>query len=235
MNLLINIIKNDLKLIFRDNSLMIIFIVPVAIILICRFGITKLPEIVPDIHDYYWLIVAGLTMINAATPSYLFSFILLDERDENIDVMLRILPVPQNFILKSRIFVASVFGFIFSALILSLNGLILLNFPQILFLAILFSLISPASTFAITAFSKNKIEAASLFKAMNIILFIPIIAFFIDNSLKYVFGIIPFFWIYETARLANQNSQFTVPILTAFISNGFICWYLYKIYKKKKT
>ena len=235
MNLLINIVKNDLKLIFRDKSLMIIFIVPVAIILICRFGITKLLEIVPDIQEYYWLIVAGLTMINAATPSYLFSFILLDERDENIDVMLRILPVPQNFILKSRIFVAMSFGYIFSVLILLMNGLIHLNLLQLIVIPMLFALVSPVATFAITTFSKNKIEAATLYKAMNVFLFIPVIAFFVESSLKYIFFVIPFFWIFETVRLANLNVQITISILTGLIYNGFICWLLYNLYKKKRS
>ena len=235
MNVLFNIIKNDLKLIFRDKSLVVIFIVPIAIILICRFGITKFPEIFPEITAYYWLIVTSLTMVNAATPSYLFSFILLDERDENIDVMLRILPVPEDFILKSRIFITIIFGFVFSLIILSLNGLIQLGFVQIIVLSILFALVPPISTFAICAFSKNKIEAATLYKAMNILLFIPVIAFFIDDSLKYVFGVIPLFWIFETVRLASLDVHFTISFLVAFITNSFIIWLLYKIYKKKRS
>lgn len=104
MNLFFRVAKNDLKLIFRDKSLYIIFIVPFLMVLICRFGVSYLAGIISEIPDYYWLIVATFTSVVAATPSFLMSFILLDERDEYIHTMLKILPLPTNFILKSRIY-----------------------------------------------------------------------------------------------------------------------------------
>ncbi|HKI89218.1 MAG TPA: hypothetical protein VKA38_09330, partial [Draconibacterium sp.] len=94
MHLFYEIVKNDLKLIFRDKSLLIMFIMPVVIVLLCRFGIPELVNTVPVLPGYYWLLVAALTLVTASTPSYLFGFILLDERDENVHTMLRILPVP---------------------------------------------------------------------------------------------------------------------------------------------
>lgn len=231
MNLFFEIIRNDLKLIFRDKSLMIMFVIPVAIILICRFGILQLAEIVPELPDYYWLIVASFAMINAATPSYLFGFLMLDERDENVHIMLRVLPVPENFILKSRIGIMIVLGYLFSFLILAFNGLIHFHVLQIVIVSILFSLIPPVLTFTITAFAKNKIEAATLYKGLNVLLFIPVIAFFVNGSLKYVFEIIPFFWIFDTLRLANLNRQFAVSFFLAILTNIFLAWVLYKIYK----
>ena len=235
MNLLFKIIKNDLRLIFRDKSLMVMFIVPVAVILLCRIGIPQLAEIVPDFPDYYWLIVACLTMVNATTPSYLFGFILLDERDENIHIMLRVLPVPENFILKSRVVFMVFMGYLFSALILLFNGLIHFHYYQILILPLLFALIPPVSTFAITAFAKNKIEAATLYKALNVLLFIPVVAFFIDGSSKILFKIIPFSWIFETVRLVSLNLQITISFILALTTNIFTAWLLYRIYKKRNS
>ena len=235
MNLLFKIVKNDLRLIFRDKSLMIMFIVPIAIILICRFGISQLVEIVPGLPDYFWLIVAGLTMVNAATPSYLFGFIMLDERDENIHIMLKILPVPENFLLKSRLVFMILIGYLFSAAIFLYNGLIHLPYYKILLISFLFALIPPVSTFAITAFAKNKIEAATLYKALNVLLFIPVIAFFVEGGLKMLFKIIPFFWIFETIRLSMLNLQFIFPFLFALITNIALAWLLYIIYKKRNS
>ena len=233
MNLLLKIVENDLKLIFRDKSLMVIFIVPVAVILICRFGISQLAEIVPELPDYYWLIIASLTMVNAATPSYLFGFIMLDERDENVHIMLRILPVPENFILKSRIALMAILGYLFSVLIFLFNGLIHFHYYQVITNSLLFALVPPVSTFAITAFAKNKIEAATLYKALNVLLFIPVIAFFVDSGLKVLFKFIPFFWIFETVRLSNLNFQITISFLLAFSTNILLAWLLYRIYKKR--
>ncbi len=235
MNLLFEIVRNDLKLIFRDKSLMVIFIVPVAVILLCRYGISQLAPIVPELPNYYWLIIASFTMVNAAMPSYLFGFILLDERDENIDIMLRVLPVPENFILKSRVGIMIILGYIFSVLIFALNGLIHFNFIQIAAISLLFSVIPPVSTFAITAFAKNKIEAATLYKALNVLLFIPVIAFFTGDWLKYLFEIIPFFWIFETARLASLNVRPVLPFFIALFTNVLLAWFIYQIYKRRNS
>ena len=60
------------------------FVVPVVIVLLCRFGIPQLEDIVPELSQYYWLIVAAFTSVTAAMPSFLIGFVLLDERDENI-------------------------------------------------------------------------------------------------------------------------------------------------------
>ena len=93
MNLFFKILHNDLKLILRDKSLLIMFFLPLIIILVCRIGVPELSEYVPAIKEYYWLIVAGLTSVTASTPAFLIGFILLDERDENIHTILKILPL----------------------------------------------------------------------------------------------------------------------------------------------
>jgi len=233
MQLFFTILKNDLKLIFRDKSLVVMFIVPVAIVCLCRFGIPHLAEFYPVLPDYYWLIVAVLTSVTASTPSYLIGFILLDERDENVHTMLRILPVPENFILRIRIALMVFLGFIFSVFILLLNGLIRPDFFQILAVSILFSLIPPVLTFSITAFAKNKIEAATLYKGLNILLFIPVFAFFIESPLKLLMGIIPFYWTFETMHNITLSSPFYFDILIGAVLHSAFIILLYKTYKNR--
>lgn len=233
MVLFYEIVRNDLKLIFRDKSLLIMFIIPAAIILLCRFGIPQLTAVVPVLPSYYWLLVAVLTMVTASTPSYLFGFILLDERDENVHTMLRILPVPMNFILKIRIAFTIFIGFIFSLLILLLNGLFQFKPLPLVMASLLFALIPPVLMLAITAFAKNKIEAATLYKGLNIVLFIPVIAFFIRGELRYLFGIIPFFWTFEMIHINMLNFHFVVSFLVALTTHVFLIWLLYKIYKRR--
>ena len=233
MHLYYEILKNDLKLIFRDKSLIIMFIMPGVIILLCQYGIPQLTAFVPVLPSYYWLIVAALTLVTASTPSYLFGFILLDERDENVHTILQILPIPVNFVLKIRIAFTVFMGFCFSLFILLFNGLIRFGLLPVLLISLLFALVPPVLTFSITAFAKNKIEAATLYKGLNIVLFIPVIAFFIRGETKYVFGIIPFFWTFETVHLNTLNLHFVVSFLLGLTLHIFLIWLLYKIYNKR--
>ena len=138
MQLFFSILKNDLKLIFRDRSMLIMFFLPFIIVAVCRLGVPIFTEMIPQLPHYYWLILAGFTSIAASVPSFLFGFVLLDERDENIHNILRILPLPENFILKSRILFIVFSGFIFSLFILVFNGLIKYNPVELIVLAVLF-------------------------------------------------------------------------------------------------
>jgi len=233
MNLLFKIFNNDIKLVFRDKSLMIMFVIPVAVTLLCRFGVPQIEEIYSPIKDYYWLIVASLTSLSASTPSFLISFLLLDEKDENVDVLIRILPLPGDFIIKSRILLTIVLGFIFSLFILLLNNLIHLNLMAILSLSLLFALIPPVLTFAITAFAKNKIQAATMYKGLSIILFLPMVAFFFPGNLKFLPGIIPFFWTFNAFFNVGEPLFYILNFGISVITHSLAITYFYNLYKRK--
>lgn len=233
MQLVIKIIKNDLQLIFRDTSLLMMFVVPVAIVFVCRFGIKQLEDLVPVLPEYYWLIVAALTSVTASMPSFLIGFILLDERDENIHTLLKILPLPENYILKCRVVFMMFLGFIFSFFILILNGIFQINPFQILLISFQFALIPPILTFAITTFAKNKIEAATMYKGLSLVLFLPVLAFFIYGSWKYAFGIIPFFWTFNSIYYLQEPFAFLLNLIVSIVTHSIFIYFLYRLYRKK--
>lgn len=233
MNELLTIVRNDLKLIFRDKSLYVIFVVPLAMLLIFWVGVPLLTQYVPDANDYVWLIVAAFTAVTAATPSYLIGFLLLDEQDENVHLLQRILPLPPFFILKSRIVLTILISFFFSLLLLKFNSLISFSFVWCIATSLLFSLIPPILIFCIVAFSKNKIEAATLYKGLSVLLVLPAIAFFISPQWKYVFSPIPFFWIYNAFQFKGIGPGYFLNLLFGILINmGFVCL-LFKVYLKR--
>jgi fluoroquinolone transport system permease protein len=209
------------------------FVIPVAVVLLCRLGVPSLKNMFPEMEEYYWLIVASLTSVTASTPSYLMGFIMLDERDENVHTLLRILPLPKNFILKSRSVFIVFLGFIFSVFILIFNGLIHFKILVIITVSILFALIPLFLTFAITAFAKNKIEAATMYKGLNIVLFLPMIAFFVRGIWKYLFGIIPFFWTFNALCYADEPLIYLASFTVSVFTHAIFTIVLYKIYSKK--
>jgi fluoroquinolone transport system permease protein len=233
MDLFFFVIKNDLKLIFRDKSLYIIFIIPLFIILLCRLGIPGISALVPGLTAYCGLIITALASVAASTPSFLIGFIILDERDENVHTILKILPLPANFILKARVAFMIFIGFLFSFLILVFNSLINFNLFQLVILAVLFSLIPPILTLVIVTFATNKIEAATLYKALSLVLFLPVIAFFIQPQWQYMFGIIPFFWTFNAVHAIANQLMFFLNIAISVITHTLLILCLYRHYKIK--
>lgn len=230
MNAHIAIFRNDIKLIFRDKSMLAIFIIPVIMILIFRIGVPFLEDFVPQVKEFYWLIIAAFTSVTAATPAYLFGFVILDERDENIHFLQQILPISKHYILKSRVVFMILLAFVFSCILLTFNSLIHFSFFTILSLSVLFSLIPPILTFCIVAFSKNKIEAATFYKGLSMILVLPFAAFFISPEWKYVFGIVPFFWTYNAFHINEFGLKYLSNFGVGIGVHMLYIWIFFKIY-----
>jgi len=234
MKLLLSVIKNDIKIIFRDSMLYIMFFLPVIFILLFRFLVPLVTEYIYDgLPDYYWLIVAALTCISASTPSFMIGFILLDERDEHVHVLQKILPLPPDFILKSRIVFMVFSSFIFSVLMLHFNGLITIPIFYNISISVLFSLIPPVLTFLIVSIAKNKIEAATLYKGMSMVLFIPVAAFFIREEWRPLFGIVPFYYTFNSFNKLGEFWPFILNFLAGITTHFLFIIILYRIFKRK--
>ena len=208
------------------------FVIPVAVILFCRYAVPAIRANVPVLPSYYWLIVSALTSITTATPAFLIGFILLDERDENIHIIQKILPLPQNLILKCRIIFMVFMGFIFSLFIFLFNGLITFGIFHLIALSLLFSLIPPVLALSMVSFAKNKIEATTIYKGLSIFLVLPVAAFFIRSQWNYLFGIIPFFWTYNAVRLVPVLHSFIFSFTASLFIHLVLLWLLYRHYKK---
>ena len=233
MQLFFEIVKNDLKLIFRDKSLMMMFFVPVLIMLFLRFGVPELTALAPVLPGYYWLIISSLISVAAALPAFLIGFLILDEKDENLYAVFQVLPLPQNFILKWRVLFTVLLGFMFSFFIITLNGLIQFNLIQTVLIALQFSLIPPLLALSIVLIAKNKIEAAAVYKALSIFLILPAAAFFIRSDWRFAFGVIPFFWSYNSVRMISEMFYFLINFVVSFSFHGALLVLIYRFYLRR--
>jgi fluoroquinolone transport system permease protein len=233
MKLFLSVMTNDLKLIFRDKSLFVMFIVPVAMIAICRFGIPPLTGLFPVLSNYHRLIVATLTTVTAATPSYLIGFVMLDERDENVHTIYRVLPLPGGYILRCRIVFMIIAGFVFSLLVLALNGVTTQGSLATLLSAFLFSLVPPVLTFTMVSFAHNKIEAATFYKGLNMALILPVVSFFVGGIWGWFFGIIPFFWTFKAFMAVAEPGLFALYFVVSAIFHFVLMIILFKVYQRR--
>lgn len=202
------IIKTDLKNIFRDPSLFMILIVPVIITVLLFFGWPLLSNQWPIIVQYKPLILGGFCLVSAAMPGMAISFVILDEKDENLIQTLHILPVSFSLIIRLRMIIIFLFGVIASTMMLLVSGMISGNELKAPLLAMLASAIAPMSACIPAFMAKNKIEGMTYAKMLNFIMVLPLPAFFIQGNFEYFFGIIPSYWIYKSFIVIDNNFQF---------------------------
>lgn len=231
MNNYFTFIGNDLKIIFRDKTLMIMFFLPVILILVCRILVPFIAAYIPGMNNHYWIILAGFCILSGSTPAFLTAFLMLDEKDENLIPVLKVTPLPYSKLITYRISFLMVASLFFAIIFLLLNGLANYGILRIITTSILVSFVPAILLMLIIPFAKNKIEGVTLFKGVNSVLFIPIIAFFVAPEWKAVFGVIPFYWVYEVLRTNNADKIIT-SFLIGLLVNGAFLYLLIQFFNK---
>jgi hypothetical protein len=215
----LTIVKTDFKNIFRDPSLVMIFIAPIAILAVLRFVPPLIESFFPIVYEYRPLILGTFSLLMATLASFLLTFVMLDEKDQELFHVFRIMPFTFPRLILLRIMTMMATGFIFCLLLIIFSGLVIMKVPQIIVLALLSSLSGPADALLIVSIANNKIEGATYFKALNMFIMAPLAGVFIAGPLKYLLGIFPFFWVFMSFMEYASPTSFYLHAGIGFISH----------------
>ena len=233
MKNLFPLISYDFKNIFRDPILVVLLFVPILIILLVRFGLPPLVDTFPVIEGYQFLIVMLFALLIASFPAFIISFIMLDEKDEGIFVYYKVLPLSDLKFLFYRLGFIILFAWFYSLILLITQTSVAISLWQMLLSALLFALIPPIITLITVTFSRNKIEGVTMMKVLNLLLFIPVAAFFIHSPWKYIFGIIPVFWSFQTMEITANTGLFLLCFFTGILLHAGLLLYILKFFIKR--
>ena len=233
---------NDLKNIIRDRMFVFLFFAyPVMLIVISRILVHI---IAPRIEDMF-PIAANFSVVfmffSIAIPmiySFIVAFLILDERDEHLLTVLRVMPISRNSYLIYRMFFMSLFAFIALLLFPPLSGLVdatEFSYPVYIPVAILFALFTPVIALLVSTFATNKVQAFAIFKIGGTVFILPIFAFFLNlGDLKYIFGPIPNFWSLMALDSVLQNGMIDIVHLgIGFVFHIVLLTVLFYIFNKK--
>ncbi len=233
MKNLFPLITYDFKNIFRDPILAVLLFVPVLIILLVRFGLPPLVDTFPVIAGYQFLIVTLFALLIASFPAFIVSFIMLDEKDEGIFVYYKVLPISDLKFFFYRLGFIVLFAWFYSLVLLITQTSVALSLWQMLLSTLLFALLPPILTLITVTFSRNKIEGVTMMKVLNLILFIPVAAFFIPSPLKYIFGIIPVFWSFRIMEITANNGLFLLCFFAGTFFHSGVLLFILKLFMKR--
>jgi hypothetical protein len=195
------LITTDLRNMLRDKSLWILFLLPVLLSVLLRLLPPVYEVYVPEAAEYRSLILAFFCILCSTMAGFLMAFLMLDEKDQQLFQVFCIMPFNLSRLMIWRTLLMIALGFIYPFFLIRTCGLVEVRMLQSVFLALACSLSAPVNTLFIISLASNKIEGVTYFKLVNIIAMLPVIGLFITSPLRYIFGIIPYFWIY----LAFEN------------------------------
>jgi len=146
---MVNVLKlavNDLRNIIRDRMFVFLFFAyPVMLILVSRIIVHLIAPRIENMFPLAGEFSVLFMFFTIAIPmifSFLAAFLILDERDEHLLTVLRVMPISRNNYLIYRMFFMSLFAFIVLLIFPPLSGLVdgtQFSYPAYIPVAILFA------------------------------------------------------------------------------------------------
>lgn len=224
---------HDLRHVFRDKVMITVAIAPLLMIGLLRWGLPFAEAAFPVISPHKLLIVALLCLSVAVLPAYLVSFIILEEKDEQILSAIRVLPIHPAAFLGYRVGLMTVLGFGVSWLLIRLAASELIPVGPDILLSLLSALGAPVVCLFVVTFAQNKIEGVTLLKGLNFVATLPILSFFAAESWQYIAACVPFYWLFRAFREVASPSPFGQAITIGIIFHLLLIGLLFRLFRRR--
>ena len=228
MKKLLKVAVNDFRLVFRDNSLKIFIALPLLNLVVIRYGIPYIAGVYEVLQDYINVILMLATMQGAIAFGFVYSMVLVDEKDTSVSKVYGILPISKFWFTVFRLTPPFILATLATFLLLLVEPFY--NLPVILSLvySALAGFVAPLMILFVAATAKNKIEAMTWQKLFNMPLFLPVLAFYVPASFSIIFAISPTFWAYQGFNSLINGGNFGVYMLIGFAHSILLIVFLIK-------
>ena len=158
MKKILSLIHSDIRQIFRDKTLTFFLVAPMLLIVFVRFFVPFIAKQYPMVQQYHPMLMMFASIQTAIMFGFIVSFIILDEKDENVLQVIRVLPISPFYFILYRLLFATTFSTLGAFLMINLSGIAYPGFTNSILLSIQYGLTAPFITLIISTFAKDKIE-----------------------------------------------------------------------------
>ncbi len=232
MKKLVKVAVNDFKLVFRDNSLKIFIILPLLTLPVIRYGVPYIAGVYEVLQDYIPIILMLATMQGSIAFGFIYSMVLVDEKDTSVAKVYGILPVSKFWFVVFRLIPPFFLATLATVLLLLVEPFYGLPVVSNFVYSTLAGLVSPLMILVVATTAKNKIEAMTWQKLFNIPLYLPILAFFVPASFSLIFAVFPTFWAYQGFNFLINGGNSAVYMLIGFAHSILLLVWMIKRFTK---
>ena len=235
------IIKAEFKNIFRDKMYLFFVLYPVILGTGGYFLVPYLERTVAPGNPIPQIVAMFLILITGFVFGVIIGFALLDDKDDNVLMSLKITPISVKFYVLVKLVISYIFGVIaMIGLTVATNFLPGSSVGTILLISLVGAVQAPMVALIVNAFARNKVEGFVIMKLSGMLLMIPVLVFFIQTWKEVFLVFVPGFW---PARLIQMelmptidvNFSFIVYFIIGVIYNIAFAALLMKIYSKRSN
>ncbi|WP_432103578.1 hypothetical protein [Streptomyces sp. bgisy091] len=206
---------NDLRNIVRDRTVGVLLGVPLVLVAALRCGFPLLERQLPGVVEYRPALLALFCAVSGLLPALMMSFIMLDERDQDLATAFRVLPLAPGRFLTYRLVTVAVLGLLFALLVIAGSQLVSYSVPVVLLLASLCALGGPLGTLVTVSLAGNKIEGLTVFKGLFFLAAVPAVTNALPDGWSGVLGVLPGYWTYRSFDTGDTAGLAAVAAISA--------------------
>lgn len=221
----------DFKLIFRDPTLRSFLALPVLLFLLVVYLVPYLADTYEALAPYLPLFLIVGAIENTQLFCFISSIVLIDEKESDVAKVYGVVPMSKGQYILSRFMIPYLFTVLLNVILFAVQPLFSIGWGLNLILSLLSALIVPVYALAINSMVENRIKGMVYIKAFNMVVLIPIAAFFVPDSFSHLFGILPTHWIFQSIeQVALGSLPWWMPligfaffaVLTVWVARVFI-------------
>ncbi len=235
------IVKAELKNITRDKMYIFFFLYPVILGTSGYFLIPYIQDITEPGNPMAQIVAMFLILITGFAFGVTTGFALLDDKDDNVLMSLKITPISVKLYVIVKLIISYIFGFLaMIALILATGFLPGSSVGTIILISLIGAVQAPMVALIVNSFARNKVEGFVIMKLSGMLLMIPVLVFFVQSWKEVFLVFVPAFW---PARLIQMelmptidvNFSFIIYFIIGVIYNIVFAALLMKLYSKRSN
>lgn len=228
----------DIRNVLRDPLLRWMVFLPLAIGALIRWGVPILSNYLAakfqfDLVPYYQLLTSALLLLMPGICGMIIGFLLLDQRDDQTLTALQVTPLRLTGYLIYRISLPMVLSFILTLLLFPIVALVEMTFSSLLLVTLMALPFAPMYALFLATFAVNKVQGFALTKAVGIIIWPPVFAYFIDSGWELAFAIFPTYWPMKFFWLLDESGgNMWIYFIFGILYQILLLWVLLKRFNR---
>jgi fluoroquinolone transport system permease protein len=208
----------DLKLVWRDRFLLMMFLVVLYLAAVLRYGLPWLNTYL-DVHgvlpsatvsmsltDVYPMLIAFLVIFQGALiAGTIVGFMLLDEKEDGTLKVILVTPVPFRRYVWYRVATPMALSFVVVVAMAFLIDQAVIPLGQLLLIAAGAALTAPIGSLFYVILAENKVQGFALAKFVGIVGWLILLGWFVPEPWQWLFGLFPPFLISKAYWMAFEG------------------------------